>query len=37
MKLFNFFDFDHNGAIDYEEFLRHLRGNMNNFRKGLIK
>ena len=32
---FNAFDEKNNGSIDYEEFLRTIRGNMNDFRKNL--
>ncbi len=35
--LFKFFDINENGSIDYEEFLHGVRGEMNSFRKGLVK
>jgi len=35
--LFKFFDLNNNGTIDYEEFLRGIRGEMNSFRKGITK
>jgi len=31
--LFNIFDRDRSGTIDYDEFLRGVRGEMNQFRK----
>ena len=34
--LFNAFDLDKSGSIDYQEFLRHMRGEMNSFRRGLV-
>ena len=36
-RLFKVFDRDGSGAIDYDEFLRGVRGEMNEFRKGLCK
>ena len=35
--LFKFFDLNNNGTIDYEEFLHGIRGEMNSFRKTLVK
>ena len=35
--MFKAFDSDGTGSIDYDEFLRAAVGEMNNFRKGLIK
>lgn len=35
--LFKFFDLNNNGSIDYEEFLHGVVGEMNSFRKGLVK
>jgi Ca2+-binding EF-hand superfamily protein len=35
-KLFQFFDVDGSGAIDYDEFLRALRGPMNPQRKKIV-
>jgi Ca2+-binding EF-hand superfamily protein len=35
--LFKIFDRDRSGKIDYEEFLRGVRGEMNEFRKNLTK
>lgn len=32
-RLFNIFDRDRSGKIDYDEFLRGVRGEMNNFRR----
>merc|ERR1712166_1005592 len=32
-RLFALFDRDHGGSIDYDEFLRGVRGEMNQFRK----
>lgn len=34
-EVFRVFDEDRSGTIDYEEFLRHIRGSMNEFRKGI--
>lgn len=34
--VFNAFDRNRDGTIDYDEFVRVLRGPMNNFRKKLI-
>lgn len=34
--LFQFFDVDSSGAIDYDEFLRALRGPMNPNRKKIV-
>ena len=36
LKLFNAFDRNRDGTIDYDEFVRVLRGPMNNFRKKLV-
>ncbi len=36
MAVFNVFDRDRNGTIDYDEFVRVLRGPMNNYRKKLV-
>ena len=35
--LFNRSDRDRNGSIDYDEFLRFIKGKMNNFRTNLVK
>lgn len=35
MRLFAIFDRDGSGAINYDEFLRGVRGEMNDFRKRL--
>ena len=35
--LFDRFDRDGNGSIDYDEFLRFCRGSMNKFRVNLVK
>jgi len=35
--LFKYFDLNNNGTIDYEEFLHGIRGEMNSFRKGIVK
>jgi len=34
--LFNYVDRDQSGALDYDEFLRAIRGQMNQFRKNLV-
>lgn len=34
--LFNAFDRDRNGTVDYDEFVRGVRGPMNAFRKSLV-
>jgi hypothetical protein len=34
-RVFKIFDRDRNGTIDYDEFLRAIRGEMNDFRKAL--
>eukprot|EP00003_Mantamonas_plastica_P031793 TRINITY_DN839_c0_g1_i2.p1 TRINITY_DN839_c0_g1~~TRINITY_DN839_c0_g1_i2.p1 ORF type:complete len:334 (-),score=137.09 TRINITY_DN839_c0_g1_i2:402-1403(-) len=34
--LFAAFDENHDGSLDYEEFLTSVRGEMNEFRKGLV-
>jgi Ca2+-binding EF-hand superfamily protein len=34
--LFHAFDRDHNGAIDYNEFLRVIRGELNSIRLDLV-
>lgn len=36
-RLFRIFDRDGSGKIDYEEFLRGVRGEMNEFRKNICK
>ena len=36
-KLFNFFDKEGNGRIDYDEIIRLIRGQMSNFRKNLVE
>ena len=36
-RLFRIFDRDGSGRIDYDEFLRGIRGEMNPFRVGLCK
>ena len=35
--MFDIFDRDHSGAIDYDEFLRGVSGDMNEFRTNLCK
>lgn len=35
-RIFKFFDKNNDGKIDYDEFLRGLRGDMTERRKGLI-
>jgi Ca2+-binding EF-hand superfamily protein len=34
--LYNYFDIDRSGSVDYDEFIRSLRGPMNPFRKKLV-
>lgn len=34
--LFNYFDIDRGGAVDYDEFIRALRGPMNPSRKKFV-
>ena len=34
--LFNYIDRNRSGAVDYDEFLRAVRGPMNNFRRRLV-
>lgn len=36
-KVFKYFDKNNSGRIDYNEFLRAIRGEMNEFRKGFVK
>ena len=36
LALFNLFDRNRDGTVDYDEFIRTLRGPMNNFRKKLV-
>jgi len=36
-RLFRIFDRDRSGTIDYEEFLRGVRGEMNQFRVNFCK
>ena len=36
ISLFNAFDRNRDGTIDYDEFVRVLRGPMNGFRKRLV-
>lgn len=36
-RLFKVFDRDGSGRIDYEEFLRGVRGEMNQFRANIAK
>lgn len=36
LALFNTFDRNRDGTIDYDEFVRVLRGPMSNFRKRLV-
>jgi Ca2+-binding EF-hand superfamily protein len=35
-KLFNYFDFDHSGFIEFDEFIRAIRGPMNAGRKAIV-
>lgn len=34
--LYGYFDIDRSGSVDYDEFLRTLRGAMNPFRKKIV-
>ena len=36
-QLFNTFDINRDGKVDYNEFLRTLRGDMNDFRKDFVR
>jgi Ca2+-binding EF-hand superfamily protein len=36
-ELFNLFDVDKSGTVSYDEFIRSVRGGMNDFRLGLVK
>lgn len=36
LSIFNMFDRNRDGTIDYDEFVRVLRGPMNGFRKRLV-
>jgi hypothetical protein len=36
-RLFNIFDRDRSGRIDYDEFLRGVRGEMNGFRRAIAE
>jgi len=36
-KLFDLFDLDGNGAVDYDELMRSVVGEMNPYRKALVK
>lgn len=36
-SLFSMFDFDKSGALKYDEFVRGVRGDMNDFRAGFVK
>ena len=35
--MFNYIDRNRSGSLDYDEFLRAVRGPMNNFRRGLVR
>lgn len=35
-RLFTFFDYDRSGLVEYDEFLRTIRGPMNQFRKNIV-
>lgn len=35
--LYNYFDTNHDGTLNYDEFLMAIRGELNDFRKGLIE
>jgi Ca2+-binding EF-hand superfamily protein len=35
--ILNYFDRDRNGVVNYDEFLRAIRGDLNEFRLSLIK
>jgi Ca2+-binding EF-hand superfamily protein len=34
--IFSYIDRNRSGTIDYEEFLRAVRGNMNQFRRAIV-
>lgn len=36
-KVFNFFDRDRNGSLNYDEFLSGVKGPINNYRKKLVE
>ena len=36
LTLFNAFDRNRDGSVDYDEFVRVIQGPMNNFRKKLV-
>lgn len=36
-KMFDAFDRDRSGEISYDEFIRGVRGPLNQFRQGLVK
>lgn len=36
-SLFNYFDADRSGLVDYEEFVHKLRGEMNEYRISLVR
>jgi len=37
VSLFQQFDYDHSGTVDYNEFTRGIRGDMNDFRKDWVR
>jgi len=36
-RLFDLFDENDDGSLDYDELILHIKGEMNSFRKGMIK
>lgn len=36
-RLFQLFDYDRSGLVEYDEFIRTIRGPMNNARKAVVK
>ena len=36
-QLFDLFDENDDGTLDYDELILHIKGEMNSFRKGMVK